>query len=614
MLKEWQLKTRLNWPYADMVFAHTHSEDYINYGPEKGKSNWQLHDEVIENMTSLKMEWIPEPLDASWAKDLEVAGKVYQNALQWLFVNIRIARFFSYRFFRQSELCFGWLSVFAERLRLLTFLFQVGKNLKTLDEFDPFSMVHSELYFYEPKNRLRPSETMIFMALQQAFLEREVYELVFAQFEPSHPLAEEFAKAVRHFEFQQEFFLKELQKTLELFPERRENLKAENLPRLHFMEKFMEFGRLSRSAETSKPGWTQGVYDHLRTYLEEAGFAILPEEVLGEENWKLSRQEQKVYAAASANTLQTYRRDVSRVIEEAGIENDRILQDCLRQVSANQTYKEHFNTGIYEYYLFEQSKIYWQLQHVKEFMGESPRLNPEDHDYELFDIIKEIAYCEAATYTIGFSNMMHLGTMHPFVLWNSQQCHEELKHFHTIRWILNEYGVQTDGLDEFYLAQENVEPTPQFFVNEYDVVMINFLGETHNIRAYLMLADSMKDKSFKKVMRWIAEDEVVHKKVFAAFFNYMRARNPNWEKECYESLLDKGLHMHQAKVSPHYYHMMKKIGRYYGQRSRTDALKFLNSSMRAQYLELKSLFSPEIFTISEYDFRKKHLKAYAFEV
>ena len=57
---------------------------------------------------------------------------------------------------------------------------------------------------------------------------------------------------------------------------------------------------------------------------------------------------------------------------------------------------------------------------------------------------------------------------------------------------------------------------------------------------------------------------------------------------------------------------MRKIGRYYSKSGKTTALDFLNRSFRAQYLEVKGLFSEDVFKMSEYDFRREHLKAYAF--
>ena len=113
-------------------------------------------------------------------------------------------------------------------------------------------------------------------------------------------------------------------------------------------------------------------------------------------------------------------------------------------------------------------------------------------------------------------------------------------------------------------------------------------------------------------MRWVAEDEVVHKKVFAAHFKYLCKKDPTWEKNTYECLMDFALGVHQAGECDRYHVMMKKIGQYYASSGKTSALEFLNMSMRAQYLELKALFSPDIFKITEFDFRQRHLRAYVF--
>ena len=132
----------------------------------------------------------------------------------------------------------------------------------------------------------------------------------------------------------------------------------------------------------------------------------------------------------------------------------------------------------------------------------------------------------------------------------------------------------------------------------------------HNIRAYLLLADAFENKDIQKILRWVTEDEVVHKKVFHFHFKYLSKKYKDWGKNAYECMLDTGFGTHQASHCSRYKVMMEKIGRYYDHSTKYSALQFLNMSMRAQYLELKSLYSPEIFKISEFDFRRKHLKAF----
>jgi hypothetical protein len=127
-----------------------------------------------------------------------------------------------------------------------------------------------------------------------------------------------------------------------------------------------------------------------------------------------------------------------------------------------------------------------------------------------------------------------------------------------------------------------------------------------------MLSDGFENQQICQVLRLIAQDEVVHKKVFAAHFQYLSEKDKSWQKNAYECLMDHALGVHQAGKCDRYRVMMHKIGLYYAKTGTTDALKFLNMSMRAQYLELKALFSPEIFKVSEYDFRHRHLKAYVF--
>ena len=50
--------------------------------------------------------------------------------------------------------------------------------------------------------------------------------------------------------------------------------------------------------------------------------------------------------------------------------------------------------------------------------------------------------------------------------------------------------IHTNDLDEEFLATTFNEPQPDAYHDQYSVFIINFLGETHNIRAYLLLADA----------------------------------------------------------------------------------------------------------------------------
>ena len=118
---------------------------------------------------------------------------------------------------------------------------------------------------------------------------------------------------------------------------------------------------------------------------------------------------------------------------------------------------------------------------------------------------------------------------HPFALWNVQQCHEELKHYRDQSNVAI-YEYTYNDLDEEFLATTFNEPQPDAYHDQYSVFIINFLGETHNIRAYLLLADALDNPEVHKVLRWVAEDEVVHKKVFAAHFKYLCKKDPTWEK------------------------------------------------------------------------------------
>ena len=215
---------------------------------------------------------------------------------------------------------------------------------------------------------------------------------------------------------------------------------------------------------------------------------------------------------------------------------------------------------VYEYYTQEADKVQWHLQDVKEFCKGLKGIELSRNDLASSDIIKEIAYSEGYSYSI-ISKYASRWYAPSSLLWNVQQCHEELKHYHAIRAMLQSMNIHTNDLDEEFLATTFNEPQPDAYHDQYSVFIINFLGETHNIRAYLLLADA-DNPEVHKALYVVAEDEVVHKKVFAAHFKYLCKKDPTWENT-YECLMDFALGVHQAGECDRYHVMMKKIGQYY---------------------------------------------------
>ena len=111
----------------------------------------------------------------------------------------------------------------------------------------------------------------------------------------------------------------------------------------------------------------------------------------------------------------------------------------------------------------------------------------------------------------------------------------------------------------------------------------------------------------QKILRWDMKDELILIKVLHFHFKYLSRKYKDWEKNAYECMLDKGFGTHQASNYSRYKIMMEKIGCYYDRLTKYSILQVLNMSIRTQYLELKSFYSPEIFRISEFDFCRNHL-------
>jgi len=612
-----EFQNRVDRVQNDLIHDHQHSEVYLNYTPEHGEKNWKDYEEFSIGFTSLNIDWgakesiKPQELNSV---HLETAPKLYQYFVQWLFGNLRSLRYFPARFFRQSDLVHGFMSMHSEKLKILTLVQFYFDKLQPIENFDLFNVLNNEVYFFKEGNRMQRMDSMLFYAIQQTFVEWEVIALLRSALEgdPSEKTSE-LDKVETHYQVQLKYLVAEMHKIWELDKELKDSWSIEEMPRLYYMERFIDFGKLAMAVNAFAEGELEAMKDRFYKRCEEWGFGSRkPFQISPEQDFVLSSEEQKEYSKVMSDVLAKYGQNLSKVVDEYGMDNEKILKEAYVQLQKKKSYKESFVTGIYEYYLLEQRKIQWHLQDVKEYVGDLGKVQVSDNDYDLIDIIKEIAYCEGFSYTIGYQNMYHVGQMHPFALWNFQQCHEELKHYHAIRALLQSIKVRTDDLDENFLAQTFEYPDPDAYHDQYSVFLINFLGESHNIRAYRMLSDGFENQQICHVLRLIAQDEVVHKKVFAAHFQYLCEKDPAWEKSAYECLMDYALGVHQAGKCDRYRVMMHKIGRYYAKTAKTDALKFLNMSMRAQYLELKALFSPEIFKISEYDFRHRHLKAYVF--
>ena len=613
-----EIELELQKVVSDLTFKFDFSQEYRNFKPEDGDKNWQVYDEYTSKVTGLEIKFVPNwsfEANPQSDKDDWVTGDLFQAFIQWVFSDLRTLRFFPPHFFRQAEFLHGSITIHAERLKILTLMYYLFQNFRPLEEFDPFQILTNEMYFFKKSNTTQRPDLMLFYLAQQIFMEKQIAHNLFRRVQKQeYPEQVSPEKILSHYDYQLEYIVRTLKKTWELSHDLAKTWDINQTPYLYYMEKFVDFNKLLKAIyKISRKGVDELYASWISFCLDQELGAFDQRQQLDRKALSLSKEERKDYITCTTQTSENFMQRVHQVVDQHGVENDRFLKNASQELFKTLDYKDMFNTGIYEYYMAEQNKIQWHSQDVRQYIQENkPEMTVTDNDYEMCDIIKEIAYCEGYSYSIGYNNMVHVGHMHPFAMWNVQQCHEELKHFHAIRIMLQEIGASTQDLDEQFLAESFNEPHTDNFKNQYDVFMINFLGETHNIRAYLLLADCFDNKHYAKIMRWITEDEVVHKKVFAAHFAYLCQKDPTWEKNSYECLMDSGLGIHQAKGSPHYHKLMQKIGKYYSKKGVTDALKFLNMSMRAQYLELKALFSPEVFKVSEYDFRQKHLKAYAF--
>jgi len=610
-----ELQNRIDRLVNDIIFTREHKHEYLNYKPEDGQKNWAAYEKFTIGYTSLNIRWgLKEPISVDHINEPDRIKDLYRYTLKWMFALVRGFRLFPARFFRQSSLVHGSLSLHAETDRILTSLYYFFNELYPIDKFEPYQVFQHEIFFLKPENGQQRYDTLIFWLLQQSwFLQKMIQVFVNHLADDCSEQRTELEKMVIHCDVQKIYLLEELQKIWEFKPDLKSSWNINHTPIFHFLEKFVDFNHLIQSLNRYDANLITQFKTEFDDFCEIQGLGKRDQiELDVRSSFTLANEDRKGYSKLLSTIMQEYRGNVDALINDFGEKNDELIRQAYGKLQKRHPYKEHFETSVYEYYTQEADKVQWHLQDVKNFCKGLKGIELSKNDLALCDIIKEIAYCEGYSYSIGYQNMHHIGMQHPFALWNVQQCHEELKHYHAIRAMLQSMDIHTHDLDEEFLAATFNEPKPEAYHDQYSLFVINFLGETHNIRAYLLLADAFDNPEVHKVLRWVAEDEVVHKKVFAAHFKYLCATDPTWERNTYECLMDYALGVHQAGECDRYHVMMKKIGKYYASSGKTTALEFLNMSMRAQYLELKALFSPEVFKISEFDFRQKHLRAYVF--
>ncbi|MCJ8345070.1 ferritin-like domain-containing protein [bacterium] len=611
------LKMKLETLMGELTCTFVYSDTYRNY-QEGDERNWLLYDTFTKAATELDLNYVPEGdiLEFEFKEDIkEDMSSLYQYFIQWMFADLRLLRYFPPQYFRQSELVHGLITLHGERAKIMTMVYFFLKSLKPIKEFSSFQILANEVYFLDKEKQVQAPDLMLIYIMQQIFLEGKIIQMLFSGIEnPSSDLLEQKEKLKVHYAAQLKYLKDTLHKIWELSPELKVEFKEDQIPALNYMEKFLTFPTLIGACHKLDKNFIADFHKDFQEYCLESKLIskIKPLNRLSS-ILRMNTEEKRHFANVTSVVTNQFIQDVQVLVDNNAVENDEIIKKSTSELFNAMSFEDIFDTNVYEYYMLEQGKIQWHTQDVVKYMQqikEKPQIT--DSDYELLDIIKEIGYCEAYAYTIGYNNMIHMGRDHSFVLWNVLQCHEELKHFHAVRIMLQASGTQTNYLDEEFVAKLFNPPKAEYFKSQYDAFFINFLGEAHNIRAYLLLADCFQNHHFTKIMKWITDDEVVHKKLFAAHFQTMCKRDPKWEKDSYECMMEQSLGIHQAQTCVHYHIMMKKIGKFYIKKGGITALEFLNKSLRAQYLELKALYSPEIFTMSEMDFRQRQVKAYAF--
>ena len=542
--------------------------------------------------------------------------------MDWTYGCSQVLRFFPPRFFRHAELIHGTMSVYSERLRIMALLNFMFNEIRPVDQFEEYQPLHVEAYFLKEENKLQRVDQLVFFLVQEAFVQKELFDTLRTGLVNQDSIqAIELSKIVKHFHEQVEFYTRSLHKLWELDQELKKTWTCKDLPRLHYLERFPNFARLASQFREFDDEILDRLQESFQIACREFGLGALEHDKIEfSRDFELEEKEKAEYAGLVSGVLKKFQGSITDALDAHGAENDqllkkskdKLLKESFQDLFRSQNYKEQFQTGVFEAYTTEMDRIQWHLQDVLALIESTPIETLTDNDYQLLDVVKEIAFCEGFSYTIGCQNAYHVNHMNPFAMWNTNQCHEELKHYHAVRALLNKAGIQTRNLDEEFLASTFEVPTPEAYHDQYTVFMVNFLGEIHNMRAYWLLHEAFDNEVIRKVLEWIFNDEVVHKKIFGLHFNYLTKIDSTWEKNTYECILDHGLGIHQAMRCPRFKELMVKIGRYYAKSGKTTALDFLNKSFRAQYLELKGLFHEDLFQLAEHDFRKQHLKAYLF--
>lgn len=606
-----KIKKELDRVVSHFLFGFEYSNEFLNYDAEDFSKNWNAYESFTMAFTSLKIDWNPkEGFDTAdiHSDSLELFAEI----LPWLHINTINFRFFPPKFFRSSEILHGLVSLLAEKLKINNLLFFGYRKLIDMKSWNPLYRLRNEAYFLDDANLQQAPDRRLYLLLQETFTESLVVELLEKKINnQSHPFYNNLKKLQIHYQAQHKFLTHCFFKLRELNPNLTNKFEDKKLPLLHYREGFPEFLTLFTKIEKSTPNFVIDAMNRWTDFCRESNLPCnSPQNKNFPADFALDKNDQISVVKVIKECQQNYLSELNNRIEKLGIQNDQMIRDSFNELTQKHPLSEDYDTSIYQYYLSEAGKVKWDLQDIYQVMKPLGNLDLSENDVELCDILKEIAYCEGFAYTISHQNLYHAGQLHPFMMWIIQQCHEEMKHFHAVRVLLQQGGVCTQNLDEDFMAQVFEEPDPDAYHDQYNVFNLNFLGEVHNIRAYLLLADAFENENIQKIMRWITDDEVVHKKVFHFHFKHLAKQHSDWEKNAYECMLDTGFGTHQASHCSRYKIMMEKIGKYYNRTGKYSALEFLNMSMRAQYLELKSLYSPNIFKISEFDFRRKHLKAF----
>ena len=611
MSEKLQLEKDLDRIRNRLFYEFNYDQEYLNYTEEHQDKNWKAYEKFTIAFTSLEIDWNCQNGFRSPDLKQQSVGLV-SSLLSWLHLNTSNLRYFPPTMFRCSEVVHGLVSLFAEKLKINNLILFSHRKLLDLSKLPPLFPLRNEMYFLNPSNRSQAPDLMMYYLVQQTHTEAQFIRLCREQVtNDQHVFYNYLKKLDEHYDAQLEFLSHCFFKLRELKPDLVKTFESDRIPKLHYLEKFPEFVNLCKVATEIQAEYVQTLHSSWLDYVSKRGLPQ-PEnnKVIFPGDFLLGKEDQISMAKCMKDQQSSFFKEIQNKVSEYGLKNDSLIRQAFAELNQKRNMKDEYDTSVYQYYLAEASKIKWDLQDVYSAMKPLGQLELSDNDMELCDIVKEIAYCEGFAYTIGHQNLYHAGHMHPFTMWITQQCHEEMKHYHAVRVLLQQAGVCTQKLDEDFMAQVFEEPNPDAYHDQYNVFNLNFLGEVHNIRAYLLLADAFENKDIQKILRWVTEDEVVHKKVFHFHFKYLSKKYKDWEKNAYECMLDTGFGTHQASHCSRYKVMMEKIGRYYDHSTKYSALQFLNMSMRAQYLELKSLYSPEIFKISEFDFRRKHLKAF----